>query len=1651
MSLNRRRNQANRTIRRTHRLLNLTRLEDRLTPAISIMGPHSAAELLSLTQTAGNAWSALAEQPKKGPDRTVNIVAANSWYFQLNSTVLGQKLDGAPGESTQSKGVDYVVSLPRPDGSFQQFQVWEVSIMEPGLAAQFPNIRTYRGQGIDDPYAVLAADSTPAGFHAQVLSPNGAYYIDPYFRLETQNYISYYKRDNVTPHAFVCTVGAGSDELDGVSDGCNCGCGCPLCQASAAYVQQEAEAHKELEHQKEQPSSSSGNTPVFTTHLSSNGATLRTYRTAVAATGEYTAFHGGTQAAGQAAIVTAINRVGGVYEQQLSVRLVLVANNINLVYTNSGTDPYTNNNGSAMLAENQTTIDSVIGSANYDIGHVFSTGGGGVAGLGVVGVSGNKARGVTGSSSPVGDPFTIDYVAHEMGHQFGANHTFNSSTGSCGGGNRSAANAYEQGSGSTIMAYAGICGTDDLQPNSDPYFHWRSLDAISSYISSGAGVGNTQTATGNNFPVVNPGSDYTIPAQTPFALTGSATDADGDSLTYLWEQADLGASTTVSAADNGSSPIFRSWNPTTSPTRTFPRLSNLLANTMPTGEVMPSTNRTLNFKLTVFDNKVDGAFVTQSMKVTVVNTSSAFTVTSPNTAVSYQGNSTQTVTWNVAGTNASGINAANVDIRLSTDGGLTFPTLIATVPNSGTANVQIPNTPTSSARIKIQGNGNIFFDVSNTNFTITAGSSMQVSSTTPANGGLLTGPTADIDFNFSNAVKASTVGTSDISVSQGTVTNAQVISAQVVRYTVSGLNTEGTLNVNMAGGAVTDTSDVAVGSYAASYGVDLVTSAFTTPLTPVNPRGSLSFNGSTTGTINVGGDGDAFTINLDAGQVLSATLAPAAGLQPNLNLTGPGGTNLTVNGSAAGKTALLQSAPITVAGVYTFTVSGLASTTGSYTLQANLNAHVEAEGNGGTSNDTTGTAAAMTGFYDLGGGATVATVRGRTDLSGGALSTETEGNDNIASANDASYDFSAVSSQLYGMTINGNLSTTTDIDYFNIGPMEVGDVITVSMSGIDQGRGTHTDPLLRLYRNGVSGNLIENDDRNATVALLYYDSLIYRYTVTVADTYFIRGYRAQSVTGTYQMGVQLENTSTAPSTGTGVFTETEANETKATANNAAAVWKRVNYTSQVSGSIASTSDVDYYKYTLAAGDNLAVNLTSSSGGDLSVAFYNAAGTLLFDDKGSTDAFGNNSAMFGYNIATAGAYYVRVSSVNSTTGTYSMTTSLSTSVAPPTPTAGTDVFSFPVTAGQPLSLGIEGLTAGVLDVALLDAGGAVMATGAAGPTNFDKALSFTPASTGTWFARITGDGNVDFQLVLNRGAAQDTEANDSFATAQALTNNRAVGAVSGNDDWYQIALTAGQVISLSTTTPGGGAGEFVNSFDPVVELYDPSNALVGSDDNSGGDGKNAALSKAAAATGNYRVRVTGAGGSSGEYTLAASIALAAPPTISGTPIVDDGTAQRSRVRSVTLTFDQVVNLPSNALQLARTGPSGPTGNVTLAVDTSASTPTQTIAKLTFPDATFAEGTSLIDGLYTLTAFSAQVTNGFGIGLDGDGNGSVGPDYTFDLHRLFGDSNGDRAIANNDFNLFKVSFGGSDFTFDFDNDGAVAGSDFNQFKVRFGSSI
>jgi hypothetical protein len=609
--------------------------------------------------------------------------------FAIDDVAFQNVVKNAPMEFTpEAENAPVVFTAPMPDGSYQRFEIVENQIMEPGLAAQFPTFKTYQGVGIDDPSAIIRLSWTELGFAGQIQSPKGWAYIDPYSKGNTSVYSVSWKRDHIRM-------------------GQNFRCETPGLDIDVSKLPAGSKTIGNADANSEPGAGNGGYGPRAL-------VSLRTFRLACAATGEYTANFGGTQAGGQAAIVTMMNRINGVYEAEVAVRMTLVANNSSIVYTNAATDPFSTGAAGTgtMLTQNQNTIDSVIGSANYDIGHNVSTGDGGVAGLGVICLAGNKARGSTGFTPPNNDPFWIDYVAHEMGHQFGGNHTFNGTGGSCTGGNRNGPTAYEPGSGSTIQAYAGICGaTDDLQSNSDAYFSFISQFEINStVVSRGCAASSVTTNNAPTITVTNH-STLTIPVSTPFELTAVGNDIDGHALTYCWEQRDLGAAQAANpGTDNGTSPIFRSFTGTTSPTRIFPKLSVALGGAAAIGERYPTTTRTLKFRATVRDNRAGGGgYAFGDTQFNTTTTAGPFTVTSQTTPTTWTGLSTQTVTWNVANTTASPVSCANVKILFSIDNGVTYPyTILSSTPNDGSQTITVPNVATNTGRIKIAAVGNIF-------------------------------------------------------------------------------------------------------------------------------------------------------------------------------------------------------------------------------------------------------------------------------------------------------------------------------------------------------------------------------------------------------------------------------------------------------------------------------------------------------------------------------------------------------------------------------------------------------------------------------------------------------------------------------------------------------------------------------------------------------------------------------------------------------------------------------------------------------------------------------------------------------------------------------------------------------------------------------
>jgi len=619
--------------------------------------------------------------------------------FEVNLANLTTKLTEAP---TDISGLNSSVFVEFPDSNGQPslFEIYNSPMMEPELAAQNPNIHNFTGINKKDPSNVIKISITPAfGMHIMGFDGKGTtYYIDTY----TTDFTSYifYKREDIenSNSNFKCLV----------------------------------ENNDSHEHE--------GGITTFDNQTLSIDGKFRTYRFAMACTVEYAQFHLSTAPSNipqftieqkkdivLAAMNVTVNRLNAVYERDLSVRLVLVANNKNIIFITS--DNFNNENSFILINQGQSVITSIIGNSNYDIGHTVSTGAGGLASPAPCDSS-SKAQGVTGSSSPIGDPFDIDYVSHEVGHQFGANHTFNGTTGNCGQGNRYLPAAAEPGSGTTIMGYAGICLSDNVQLHSDPYFHAISIKEITNFLSSMDNNCPTVINSNNARPTITTYGNKTIPHSTPFILSAKGTDANNpNSLTYSWEQSNVSQSSTQPPLGTSTTgPNFRSFNPTTSNSRSFPSTNVVLAGTInPNGivtatwERIPTVARSMKFTATIRDNNAINGGQTNSADVTITFANAGpFVITYPNnitttTEPNWTAGDQKTITWNVAGTTGNGINTTLVNILMSEDNGLTYPyTLAQNVPNNGSYPIIVPVTTdtTLPARIKIEAVGNIFYTVS---------------------------------------------------------------------------------------------------------------------------------------------------------------------------------------------------------------------------------------------------------------------------------------------------------------------------------------------------------------------------------------------------------------------------------------------------------------------------------------------------------------------------------------------------------------------------------------------------------------------------------------------------------------------------------------------------------------------------------------------------------------------------------------------------------------------------------------------------------------------------------------------------------------------------------------------------------------------------
>ncbi len=624
--------------------------------------------------------------------------ADKSFIYELDLASFKQHLDNTQKRGEVSlKNSNNSISLPNEKGIIEEFKILEASTFSPTLAAKFPEIKSYIGYSTSSK-ATARISISPEGIQSMISYPNKETIFMQPIKGDNNKYIVYSRaaKENIPTEPFVCYT-------------------------------ENADAHQ-------------ADSKSIVDTKDANDQVLRKFRLAMSVNGEYTTYHGGTVAGALAAINATMTRVNAVFETDMAVTFEII-DATELIYTDAATDPYSTDLGE-WNAQLQNTLSNTIGNAAYDIGHMFgASGGGGNAGcIGCVCVDDDiantsdteKGSGITSpiDAIPEGDSFDIDFVAHEIGHQMGANHTWAFRSEGTG------VNA-EPGSGSTIMGYAGITNANDVQSNSDAYFHYHSIKQITdNLVTRTCWEDNSPVAIANNPPNAEAGNDYTIPMGTAYVLKGAATDADGgDNLTYCWEQTDSAIVTNTSFGPTSTSgAMARSLPPVASPNRYIPRLSSVVSGNLtqssPTlnspWETVATVGRTLNWALTVRDREpsntgLGGQSSYDTMTVTVDDTAGPFAVTSQTTNETWDIGESKLVTWDVAGTDGGSVNTPTVNILLSVDGGLTFPHVIASnVPNNGNALITVPTigSDTTTARIIVEGNDNIFFAMNSSDFTI---------------------------------------------------------------------------------------------------------------------------------------------------------------------------------------------------------------------------------------------------------------------------------------------------------------------------------------------------------------------------------------------------------------------------------------------------------------------------------------------------------------------------------------------------------------------------------------------------------------------------------------------------------------------------------------------------------------------------------------------------------------------------------------------------------------------------------------------------------------------------------------------------------------------------------------------------------------------
>lgn len=651
-----------------------------LTGLIGLLLLHSATGQTTF-------WQDVSSIPSLGRQDDPSISVKHERIVSIRLQDVADILSSAPSEDYIGKGRSALsLSFPMPDGSSIPFDVYRSPAMAPGLAARYPGIQSFRAIDSDDDNQRGRFDYGPDGFSAVLITPEGEVWIDPVATAEDL-YRVYYARDLEIQAGALPDLSCGTDPI-----------------VTESY--------------RNTASGSIGRSAA-------PPVDLRVYTMALACTGEYAQTKGGTVEDVLSSMNRALNRLNLIYEYEVAIRFVLMENNDRLIWLDPETDPFTNaSNGIGLLNQINNAFTTIAGIpvTAFDLGHLFTVRCTDVGGV-VDGLACNlgRERGVTCHVSGNVNIVVRQVMAHEIGHQFTASHTFNNCPGSID--QLATGAAMEPGSGSTIMSYAGTCGNQNVLIDKDDYFHVRSLEQIISYSRRGeaqscpslVNVGNTEPVISLDYP-----EHFFIPISTPLQLTAAATDDENDPITYCWEEYDTGP---VSDLGNpvGNAPLFRSLRPTTSPTRILPRPSDLVNNMQDPREVLPDYERDITFRVTVRDNHPGaGAAVWEEIKFSTTESAGPFRVLSPDVDIpTWSAGSYQEVSWDVANTDSELINCRFVNILLSNDGGFNYPfTLAARVPNTGSALVAVPDIETTDGRVKVEAVDNIFFNISTRDFFI---------------------------------------------------------------------------------------------------------------------------------------------------------------------------------------------------------------------------------------------------------------------------------------------------------------------------------------------------------------------------------------------------------------------------------------------------------------------------------------------------------------------------------------------------------------------------------------------------------------------------------------------------------------------------------------------------------------------------------------------------------------------------------------------------------------------------------------------------------------------------------------------------------------------------------------------------------------------